>query len=529
MAARARNAARRGAWIALAGALAVSATISALIFIPRAADRELQQRLDAIPPAPDTLPVVHRLDSLQRLKLASATTSDSTRTDSTRPDSTRPDSVRADSSLKIEDLDRRIAQTRQAMLPESFRALALHPLVRGDVRVSVLLDSIDRVDREREAHAALGGPGARYAALTARLTALGQRLLAVAESHARPTTPTIAFPNTALGAMAQRIIDSVAAARADSARREQQRRDSLAVEQRIAIDHRFSLDSALLTALRLQHAQVATERARLETRRSAVLPAAGVVLASLIVGLAVGFSLVLLRELRRPTVGDLEEVRALAGTAVLVHGRSRSAGTSTSRDATRGAARALRERPGVPALIDRDSDTFTVLHLALSGVGDLVEQVDILADQPMHAAAVALSTAAVAASESRAVLVFASGTDSVLPRIVGAAKRASVSDTADLEDAALHELTIDRDTHVDVLLSPPPVNGSRDRLFDRYDLRVALPAANADASTLSRDVVLVARRGSTELAWLTDGVRRAHARKQRIRAVVLWSRPRPRA
>jgi hypothetical protein len=428
------------------------------------------------------------------------------------------------------------------MLPETFRALGANPLLRGNPRVPTLLDSIDRIDREREAHAALGGPGARYAALTARLAMFGQRLLVLADSvvaapratpigvaASTPSTMPVTTPTTTpLTAAAQRVLDSTMAASVDSARRAQATRDSLDAALLAAADRRYALDTALLNALRQQHARVASEVARLEASRAPTLPPAGVVLAALIVGLAAGFSLVLLREVRRPTVGDLDEVRRIAGATVLVHGNARRAVQRPSPRHGAAGARPLPARPGVPALIDRESDTFTVLHLALSGVGDLVDQVDVLADRPIHAAAVALSTAAVAASESRAVLVFAGAADSVLPAVVGAAKRANVTDAAELADAALHELLIDRDTHIDVLLAPPPSDTARERLLDRYDLRFALPVAQGDTWAPSRDVVLVARRGATTLSWLTDGVRRAHSRQQRIRAVVLWSRPRPR-
>lgn len=524
MAARARNAAQRGGWIVGAGALAVAFTVGVLVLVPREADRLVQQRLAAIPSAPDSMPVVQRLDSLQqrRAHVQRQQQMDATqRLAQTPMESLHADTVAISgrpgaSPRELFELQQRIAQTRQSMLPESFRALGAQPVLRADARVAPLLDSIDRVDREREAHAALGGPGARYAALTSRVTSLGQRLLTIADSIVIASMP---------GA-------PPAPGSEDSVRLAQVVRDSLQQDELAAIDRRYTLDTALLTALRTQHVRVASERARLESARAPALPTAGIVLAALIVGLAAGFSLVLLRELRRPSVGDLDEVRRVAGAAVLVHDAAkRSSSRAPLRDGA-SAARRMRERPGVPALIDRESDTFTVLHLALSGVGDLVQQVDVRSDQPLHAAAVALSTAAVAAGESRAVLVFAGAHDSVLPSVVGATRRAKHADSADVADAALHELTIDRDTHIDVLLSPPPTETARDRLLDRYDLRLALPVEPGESRTESwapsRDVVLVARRGATALSWLIDGVRRAQAREQRIRAVVLWSGPRPR-
>ena len=55
--------------------------------------------------------------------------------------------------------------------------------LRNDASVRVLLDSLNDVNRDREAYAALGGPDARYAAMTARLATFGQRLLLIAEQR----------------------------------------------------------------------------------------------------------------------------------------------------------------------------------------------------------------------------------------------------------------------------------------------------------------------------------------------------------
>lgn len=265
------------------------------------------------------------------------------------------------------------------------------------------------------------------------------------------------------------------------------------------------------------------------------VPWSAVVLAALTMGMAVGFGAVLAREMRHPTIGDAAELERLTRTAVYVHSRDTP---STLAERSR-----WRERPGIPRIIDRTSDTYVLLHLALSGVGDLVADVDIVADDVLVGSAVALGTAAAAAGESRAVaLLEGPGRRPSLADVLHVQARLGRSRRAPREGLTLEEVvyavTLDRDARIDVCFAGEGDAYARE-LEARYDLRVHLvetptnrsaesPGASAPPSA-SQDLIVCVRRGATSMAWLARVVRDANRRHQRVRAVVLWNRERPRA
>ncbi|MCC6244948.1 MAG: hypothetical protein IT353_19040 [Gemmatimonadaceae bacterium] len=264
-------------------------------------------------------------------------------------------------------------------------------------------------------------------------------------------------------------------------------------------------------------------------------PWPAMVLAALTVGMAVGFGAVLAREMRHPTIGDAAELERLTRSAVYVHSRDTP---STLVERSR-----WRERPGVPRIIDRTSDTYVLLHLALSGVGDLVSDVDVVADDALIGAAVALGTAAAAAGESRAVaLVEGAGRRPPLADVLQVQARLGRSRRAPREELTLEEVayavTLDRDARIDVLFAGDGDAYLRE-LEARYDLRIHLletPSGRsgvapvpAPTPSASQDLVVCVRRGATSMAWLARVVRDANRRHQRVRAVVLWNRERPRA
>lgn len=526
IAARARNAARRGGWIAGIGGVSTVLTLLAFVMVPRELDRQLRRRIDALPAAADSLPIARRLDRLRTLQRDTLVIIDSALLNAASVLSARdtafapPMRGASPADSGVTRLTILIERARSVPLPDSYRALAESPLMREDARVAsrvaVLVDSIDRVDREREAHAALGGPGARYAALTSRLTALGQGLIRIAEQRlaqadaarlrdpghsadARPDSGTMA------SAMA-RLADSARRATADSMARLVAREESLLVEARRSATERDA------------------RRAALEQRLNVEVPPLAMLAAALVVGMAVGYGAVFVRELRWPTVSDVSEVERLTGAQVLAHSRSTPVAPASR------AGR--RERPFVPPIVDRDSDTFVLLHLALSGVGEAVSQVDVLADDPVLAAAVAMSTAAAATRESRAVLVVESATRR--PLLAHLLRTSPAHTSADVlagrvsPDDAVHVVTLDRDTHIDTMVTGPLPAEAMQRLEARYDLRLYLTDP-ATGSSPARDVVLCVRQGATPLAWLSRITQHLRRRQQRVRAVVVWSRDVPTA
>lgn len=588
IAARARNASRQGVRIAAMGSIGVVLTLLALVLIPRELDRQVQRRIDALPVAPDTAGIVRALDSLRltlravqrdtvvepsgaRLTSALALGADSI-TDSagrgavalgTTASGTpgAPNAPRADSAVL--ELMARVTRARNAPLADSYRALGESPLLRGNPRVASLVDSIDLVDREREAHAALGGPGARYAALTAKLTALGQQLVRIAEQRVARhvlSTITASTPSTGgrtpPGAMDSARADSVL--RVDSLGRplaasvEVESAEVTAARARLidSLSQRVTRVDSALTATRDTIARLAAERSALVSRLSATLPPFAMLLAALVIGLAAGYGAVLVREMRRPTVGDLAEVEAITTASVLLHGAS-------SRPAHAAGAgrvdRRRRARPGISAIIDRTSDTFVLLHQSLTGVGDIVARADVISDDATVSAAVALSVAAVAAHESRAALVVERAvTTSPLSALLGATPRFTLGDVragrARAEEA-VHVVPLDRDAHIDVLLAPTDHAAALDASADdasadrasaalvdaatwtavrewgeQYDLRLDLVDARASSADAPADLLVCVRQGATSLRWLARVIRQAGLRQQRVRAVLVWGR-----
>lgn len=523
IAARARNAARQGGWIAGIGGVAVIATLLALVMVPRELDRQVHLRIASLPVVADSMPVVRRIDSLRvQLPLVDSVITPAPVVEHTAPD-----------SLSV-DLMARITRARTSPLPDSYRELADAPMLRDEPRVRALLDSIDLVDREREAHAALGGPGAQYAGLTARMTALGQALVRLAEQR----VATRVFSSITAGATAPP--DDVPAVTPDRA---------LALV-RDTVHARLARDESLLVSLRERHVELDAERASLEKGLNVALPPFAMLIAALIVGVAFGYSVVLARELRRPTVGDVIEVERLTGAPVLMHVRSAHASPSIERRS--------RERPGTAPIIDRDSDTFVLLHLALSGVGDVVNDADVLADDPIIGAAVALGISAAATRESRAALVVEwTRQRPLLAHLLRITPKYTLDDVRGGvvgAEEAVHVVKLDRDAHIDVLLAGvsaarrprvraevPAIAGARrdtgeyrsesvsavaelQRAEHRYDIRLHLVDPTSTEWPAARDIILCARQGSTPLAWLANAMQRAKANEQRVRAVVVWGR-----
>jgi hypothetical protein len=363
------------------------------------------------------------------------------------------------------------------------------------------------------------------------LIRIAEQRLAQAESVARQDSLRIGDPT--LGSSVATLATPLLA---DSARRALSDTLSRAVAEQ----------ESLLVALRQDAKAYTAQRSALEQRLNIEVPPFAMLISALVVGLAAGYGAVFARELSRPTVGDTLEVEQITGTQVLVHSQSTPSAPSS---------RNVRpERRFVPHIIDRDSDTFLLLHLALSGVGDMVSQVEVLADDPVLAAGIALGTAAAAARESRAVLIVESTSRRpLLAHLLRATPRHTRGDVLEGRvnpEEAVHVVRLDGDTHFDAIVAgspelrrplrerraPRPVATMPEdeetmeamlRFEQRYDLRLYLTdPANRGRSRI-RDVILCVRQGSTPLLWLSRITQYLRNRDQRVRAVVVWSRDLP--
>ena len=570
LAARTRNAARHGLLMASVGAVVVIAALLLFVLVPQRVDRALAAQIAALSPERDTL-LLHVDLLAARRALTRLETSIAAAAIATRADATPPRFAAATADLSVvapipvardsaaHDLQQQLMRIRQAPLVESYRALADTRLLRDDARVRGLIDSIEQLHAEREAYAALSGPDARYALMTARLTQLGQHLTRFAESTYATALASAVAPEAATRAGA--AVDTATAApllvvrppMTDSALEHSR----TAAADTVARTERALLDAATLNA------DLRARRKALRARMTLDIPPMAMLLASLVLGLVLGFAVVLWRELRRPTVGDEQELEALTRTRVIVH----RAATASLR-----AARARRRADEhVPAILQPTDAAWPLLHLTLSSIGDVSRYVEVVADQPVLAGAVALNLSAVAAHESRAtVLVDAAQRSgallSLLPTSVlttasatmAATSRYIDDDTArdTVPDAAAdaatehsvhsrwdapRSLAIGRDTFIDLVL-PRRVRSrhtgrdlgvARDaasivddlqRLAVHHDLAVYVTDHDLHQHVpLETDVVLCARPGVTTLAWLSHTMRQLEDRGRRVRAVVLWS------
>lgn len=399
--ARTANASRRALLIAGIGALVVVGALLTFVLVPRRADRQLAAALAALPPLRDTLVLRAAHDAAQRaadsataqlaaaravaqpIAQPTALAGDSVR-DSTRaslglasPGRVAPGRATTDSVAALAQL---IARVRQAPLVESYRALVASPALRGDPAVRAALDTIESLNREREASAALGGPDARYVALTARVTALGQRLerLADAELLRRRARPTVADSAP--------LTDTIATPLLTAALPPDTLLEAAVTRTRAAVER---ADSALEAAREI-NAGLQQQQEALRATAQAPIPPLAMLLAALVLGLATGFGVVLAREIRRPTVATVEELAALTGARVVMHDADAMARTNAGQD------------------------TWAALHYALTPLDDVATRVVVLAD--------------------RAVLV-----DAVRSRLAAAAPELSISGTTSARTATVSQ------------------------------------------------------------------------------------------
>ena len=563
MAARARNAAKRGGLIASVGLLAVATTLLLLVLIPREVNRAVRARIDALPPIVDTLPLLSNLTgTTDRLRNAEATLQFLRQADADRVASatanTSPsrDAEMSSTNSVVEqtearkELTIRVARARTAPLVENFRALGEAELLRSDTRARVLLDSLNDVNRDREAYAALGGPDARYAAMTAKLATLGQRLLLIGEQHlsvvpANPRTPPANAPPVAppvatvppVTDSAQRVANIAPQPAVDTAMlTPPQRFSGDSTAERLAREALDTAKALLQTAertladVRATNAKIAEERRRAEADSPARVPPVAMLFATLVTGLAVGFGCAFFAEVKRPRVADAAEVERVTDARVILHTGTKSATLNTR------SRRAADE--GLPPVIDSASDAYQLLHVTLTGYGDTSREVQVISNDALLGATIGINLAAAAVRDSRATLLIdASSPPRLINRLLrntdDNSKTATVSahGSATSLQAQLITTRLGRGVSLDTLtLSGNRSEADREELqtiAHDHDFTVVLEGDGADATHQAlmpvADVILCARVGVTRLDWLITRTAELRAQQHRVRAVLLWA------
>ncbi|MEX2326031.1 MAG: hypothetical protein WD553_04475, partial [Gemmatimonadaceae bacterium] len=190
MSARAKNALRRRARIAVVSGVAFVAALVTFVLIPRRATRVATAVEARIPDRPDSQPTLNariaalatisQSDSLLALARREAAQALAQSID-TLPFYLIP---RRDSlTARVAVLTRLIERAQSTPLPSAYRALGSSPEIRSAPIVQSLLDSLTLIERERQTFGALGGADPLAIALSARANSIGRSLVAIAVSR----------------------------------------------------------------------------------------------------------------------------------------------------------------------------------------------------------------------------------------------------------------------------------------------------------------------------------------------------------
>jgi Mrp family chromosome partitioning ATPase len=251
-------------------------------------------------------------------------------------------------------LDAALERTVRAPLPESFRALAAARVMRGHPRVVVLLDSLDALDQRRAALAPSSGAERQYAEQSLRAVATERRAeiaRAISELESSATRPIV------IDTAGPRILR-------DSARAKSQ------------------ATAATLAAARDVNARADSVDSRRRETANRRIPPVATLIAALVLGLIVGFSLNLATEIGRPTISGAREAEQLSSAPVLA------------------VARAQDRAPRIGGI-----DPFRMLYLGLTATGTRTRTVVVSGDDRAVVATVAGRLALAAAADARATLV----------------------------------------------------------------------------------------------------------------------------
>lgn len=525
MNARARNSLRRPLRIAVIGLITFLVSLVSLVALPRQA----QRAAGVVAPAPDewrdTARLIagvegerNRLDSVEA-SLASIRALLARPIAAPAVESLPPETVAKRDSLAaiVSTLTRLITRVEQSPLAASYRALADAPVLRADPAVRVLADSLSDVERERETFGAIGGIDPNYVALTARATEIGHAIQEIAgtrrgqlQREAAALTPPPPAP------IARPVIDTL---------RRVARRDS--VRQVLAARTRLLDDARRANAIVERRAERARELANVAAPPIALLAA------SIVLGVAMGFTAVLIGEMRRPRVADVREAERATGLRVLAHLQPYEPPQERAR------RRADRE---LPPLLEPGADGYRFLYLQLSGLMPGTWVVMVTGHDSSLSAVVAANIAALAALDARASVLIDADPAGCAAGVMRVAPGPGVGEIARGELAwseAPVTQVVGRDRAADVVpagrrAEPAEIAAAlareAPRLARRYDTVVVTsglaPLLEAPVMAIPR-VVLVVRAGHTFVIELARDVAALRADGAQLLGLVLWDRDEP--
>ncbi len=526
---RARNAARRTALLGVAGGLVFVAMLVTLIVIPHRARRAAA----AIMPRPSERPDTARLKAadataVEQLARAEAALASERARAARRALPTPPDTLPTAVRMRRDSLQSAIARlttllerAEAAPLFASYRALGAAPELQGDVRVTALLDSLSEIERQRDAFGATGGVDPLFVALTSRAGQLGralQEIGATRRAALREETERLRPPPRPVVTLLP--VDTMPVATARNSAREAVVRARTALAS--ARDRNRQLDAR-------------QQRAREISAIAASPPA--MLAASLIFGLAAGFAIALMAELRSPRVADAREIELLVSLPVLARVGP------TERMPERSRRRADRE---VAPIIDQANDTYRQVYLSLADAATNLPTVAITGDEPSVVATMSINLAVAAAHQARHALVI--DADVTVHSVSAAlhvppAPGATESLTGEIEwpEVIVHAV-VGRDRTIDVIpagrrrganeVAPRTLRDAVAHLARRYDtVVVSAPWLREvpleDTVSASPGIVVVARTGRTTAVGLKRLVTAIQRAGGTVRGLVAWEAPDP--
>lgn len=528
MAARARNAMRRPVFIAAISISAFVAALVAMVVIPYQAQRAAK----AIAPRPGERPDTEPLFAAAAISATRLASADSALVIARNQRLANERAIALDTMgaagaanreavrAGVAELDDLLGRVENAPLTTSYRALAEARELAPIPAVRMLLDTLNEIEREREGLSVSGGVDPVFVALTARATEVGRAIQTIATMRRDSL-------RLALGAMTPAIPPPSAAALAAAD-------TTPLLASREAARAAFSSDSALLAAARARVLALEVREQRARELASRTVPPFALLASSLVFGIALGFGVALVDELRRPRVADEHEAERVAGVRVLSMIRPRPRNPDRQR---RAADRAL------PPYIDPGADYNQLLYLHVAGSRTGLLMLTVAGDEPSITAVVAANFTAIAAEEARSALLV--DTDASATPVAAALRVRAEPGVVDLIDGrvswpeATVQCVVGRSSAIDVVPSgialPLPEMEEVNAILERDAARLArhyetVLVAATTAQALSglpgrlpiTDTILCARIGRTRLSALRhamDGLREAGAKPL---GLVLW-------
>lgn len=528
VAARARNTLRHPLRLAAISGTVFTLALMVLVLTPRNARRASRQITPLSTHWRDTTTLLQDVDTVTRRLAVADSTVAARRALASRPTYVPPSDtfpaalrVRRDALATANaELARLLDRVENSPLPQSYRALGESRPLSADPRVRAMLDSLADVEREREEFGAGGGVDPIFVALTARATAIGRSIQAIAEARQNVIRDSLALLRPpVIAAPVIVTVDTLGPL---------QRRDSLQTR-------RDSLTTALDAARR---ANAVTERQLREARAQAnvVAPPIAILGASLVLGLTLGFAIALMIEVGRPRVSDLQEAERVTGARVLAVVRPREVPPERAR-------RKADHR--LPPLIDPTSDAYRLLasHASVSGLTRAT--VTVAGDIPSVTATIAANIAAVSANEMRSTLLVDADLEkqpvaSVLRLPPSPGVAAVLAGSIDLSAAAVQTM-VGRDRWVDVV--PSGAGDQRGPISSReaetlraalarsarhYELTVVVsPFEQANDVRVVPAVLVCAHIAHSLVSTLRAAVAALRDNGAQIIGIVLWSSDAP--